>query len=88
MKVEFLKKFSKDLDNLKQKHVKLDLMHLIESMEGVDGLEKIPNTKKLKGHKAAYRTRIGDYRLGFFFENSTITLARFLHRKDIYKIFP
>lgn len=57
MKVEFLKKFSKDLDNLKLKHVKLSLIHLIESMEVVDSLEKIPNTKKLKGHKAAYRTR-------------------------------
>jgi mRNA interferase RelE/StbE len=88
MKVEFLKQFSKDLDNLKLKHVKPGLIHLIESMEVVDSLEKIPNTKKLKGHKTAYRTRIGDYRLGFFFENSTIILARFLHRKDIYKNFP
>jgi mRNA interferase RelE/StbE len=63
-------------------------MHLVELMESVDSLEKIPNTKKLKGHKTAYRTRVGDYRLGFFFENSTMLLARFVHRKDIYKIFP
>lgn len=88
MQVEFLKKFSKDLDDLKSKSLKLSLIRLIELMEEVDGLEKIPNTKKLKGHKTAYRTRLGDYRLGFFFENSTILLARFLHRKDIYKIFP
>jgi len=57
-------------------------------MESIGSLDKIPNTKKLKGHKSAYRTRVGDYRAGFFFENSTIFLARFLHRKDIYKIFP
>ena len=38
MKVEFLKKFSKDLDNLKTKSVKLALMHSIESMEVVDNL--------------------------------------------------
>lgn len=88
MQVEFLKKFSKDLDELKSKSLKLSLIRLIELMEEVDVLEKIPNTKKLKGHKTAYRTRLGDYRLGFFFENSTILLARFLHRKDIYKIFP
>lgn len=88
MKVEFLKKFSKDIDELKLKSVKLSLMRLIETMEEVDSLEKISNTKKLKGHKTAYRTRVGDYRLGFFFENSTIFLARFVHRKDIYKIFP
>jgi mRNA-degrading endonuclease RelE of RelBE toxin-antitoxin system len=88
MKVEFLKKFSKDLDDLKVKSVKQSLIRIIESMESIDSLEKIPNTKKLKGHKTAYRTRVGDYRLGFFYENSTILLARFVNRKDIYKIFP
>ena len=88
MNVEFLKRFSKDLDDIKNKSVKQALGRLIELMETVDALDKIPNTKKLKGHKSAYRTRIADYRVGFFFENSTILLARFLHRKDIYKIFP
>ena len=88
MNVEFLKRFSKDLDDIKNKSVKQAVSRLIELMETVDALDKIPNTKKLKGHKSAYRTRIADYRIGFFFENSTILLARFLHRKDIYKIFP
>lgn len=88
MTVEFLKSFSKDLDAIKIKSVKQSVVRLIELMETVDALDKIPNTKKLKGHKSAYRVKIGDYRLGFFFENSTILLARFLHRKDIYKIFP
>ena len=88
MKVEFLKKFSKDIDDLKTKSAKQSLLQLIELMESVDSLEKIPNTKKLKGHKTAYRTRVGDYRLGFFFEKSKISLARFVDRKDIYKFFP
>ena len=88
MKVEFLKKFSKDLDDVRTRPVKQALIRVIELMEESDSLDKIPNTKKLKGHRSAYRTRVGDYRLGFFFENSTILLARFVHRKDIYKIFP
>ena len=88
MNVEFLKRFSKDLDDIKNKSVKQAVTRLIELMETVDALDRIPNTKKLKGHKSAFRTRIADYRVGFFFENSTILLARFLHRKDIYKIFP
>jgi mRNA-degrading endonuclease RelE of RelBE toxin-antitoxin system len=88
MQVEFLKKFSKDLDELELKSVKQALTSLIQSMETAESLEGIPNTKKLKGHKTAYRTRIGDYRLGFFLQNSTILLARFVHRKDIYKVFP
>jgi len=88
MKVEFLKKFSKDIDNVRTRPVKQALTRIIELMEETDSLDKIPNTKKLKGHRTAYRTRVGDFRLGFFFENSTILLARFVHRKDIYKIFP
>lgn len=88
MKVEFLKKFSKDLDVIGSKSVKSNLLKVIELMESVDALDKIPNTKKLKGHKSAYRIRVGDYRLGFFLENETISIARFVHRKDIYKIFP
>ena len=88
MKVEFLKRFSKDLDDIKTKSVKQSVIRIIELMEEFEDLDKIPNTKKLKGHRSAYRTRVGDYRLGFFFENSTILLGRFLHRKDIYKIFP
>lgn len=88
MKVEFLKKFSKDIDDVRTRSVKQALIRIIESMEASDSLEKIPNTKKLKGHKSAYRTRVGDFRLGFFFDHSTILLARFVHRKDIYKIFP
>ncbi|MBP1468695.1 type II toxin-antitoxin system RelE/ParE family toxin [Candidatus Chloroploca sp. M-50] len=35
-----------------------------------------------------YRIRIGDYRLGLFVEDDTITVVRFLHRRDIYRYFP
>ncbi len=88
MKVEFLKKFSKDIDEIPVKSVKSALKRLIELMETADTLSSIPNTKKLQGHKTAYRSRVGDYRLGFFFENETIILARFVNRRDIYKLFP
>ncbi len=88
MKVEFLKSFSKDTDNIPLKSVKSALKRLIELMETIDALSNIPNTKKLQGHKTAYRTRVGDFRLGFFYENETIILARFVNRKDIYKLFP
>ena len=88
MKVIFLKEFSKDLDGISLKAVKLALIKAIERMETATTLTTIPHTKKLKGHKTAYRTRIGDYRLGFFFEDEVIYIARFVHRKDIYKLFP
>ncbi|MCF2487133.1 type II toxin-antitoxin system RelE/ParE family toxin [Dyadobacter sp. CY347] len=88
MKVEFLRKFSKDLDNLEKPAVKLALMKLIKSVEDADSLKDIPHTKKLKGFTNAYRIRIGDYRVGIFVENDVVELARIAHRKDIYNVFP
>ena len=88
MKVEFLKRFSKDIDELAVKSIRTALRRVIESIENANTLSEIPNTKKLQGHKSAYRIRVGNYRLGFFYENETLTLARFVDRKDIYKLFP
>jgi mRNA interferase RelE/StbE len=88
MQVEFLSRFSKDLDTINQKTIKTNIVKLIETIESVDNLSQISNLKKLVGHKSAYRIRIGDYRVGFFFENKKVIMARVVHRKDIYKVFP
>lgn len=88
MELEFLKKFSRDIEELNQKSVKLNLIKLIELLEVEEDLNNIPHLKKLQGHKTAYRIRLGDYRLGFFYEQNKIILARIVHRKDIYDLFP
>jgi len=43
---------------------------------------------KLSGHPATYSIRIGDYRIGLYFEGEEVYIARFLKRSDIYKVFP
>jgi mRNA-degrading endonuclease RelE of RelBE toxin-antitoxin system len=88
MQVEFLSKFSKDIDKINQKSVRNNLVKLIQLIESVNDLENLPNLKKLTGHKSAYRVRIGDYRVGFFYESKKVIFARIVHRKDIYKVFP
>jgi mRNA interferase RelE/StbE len=88
MKVEFLSKFEKDLDDLKHAPTKHSLIALIEKLEETADFLDIPNLKKLKGYKNAYRIRVRDYRVGIFIDEGTIQLARVKHRKDIYKIFP
>lgn len=45
MKIEFLKSFSKDLDGIKTKSVKQTVIRIIELMETVDTLDKIPILK-------------------------------------------
>jgi mRNA interferase RelE/StbE len=64
------------------------LIKLIHEIEAADSLSKISNLKKLSGHKSAYRIRIGDYRIGFFYESEKVIFARIVHRKEIYKVFP
>jgi mRNA interferase RelE/StbE len=88
MQIEFLNKFSKDIDNISIKSVKANLSKLIQLIESEENLNNVPHLKKLAGHKSAYRVRIGDYRVGFFYENHKVIFARVIHRKDIYKVFP
>jgi mRNA interferase RelE/StbE len=88
MQVEFLSKFSKDLDHISLKSVKKNVAKLILQMESEKNLDNIPHIKKLSGHESAYRARLGDYRIGFFYENNTVIFARVIHRKEIYKVFP
>ena len=88
MQVEFLSKFSNDVDRISQKSIRTKVAKLIRLMESESDLNNIPNLKKLVGHKSAYRVRLGDYRVGFFYESRKVIFARIVHRKDIYKVFP
>lgn len=61
---------------------------VINDIKSTDKIFSIANIKKLKGNPTAYSIRIGDFRLGFFYEDHSAILTRFLNRKDIYKFFP
>jgi mRNA interferase RelE/StbE len=64
------------------------VLKIIEEAESAYTLSGIKNIKKLKGDNISYRIRLGDYRIGLYFEKGVIEFARIVHRKDIYKIFP
>ncbi|MBI4945138.1 MAG: type II toxin-antitoxin system RelE/ParE family toxin [Bacteroidetes bacterium] len=82
------KRFLKDIEAVNDKHLKQQVEKIISEIEKTEQLNLLHNLKKMKGHKSAYRIRIGNHRLGFFFENQKIILTRLLNRKDIYKYFP
>ncbi len=89
MNVEYLPKFLKDLKALKSTVVFESINTLVfEEIPQSLGLEEIGNLSRLKGFGDAYRIRVGDYRIGFFFDGETITFARVLHRSEIYRYFP
>jgi mRNA interferase RelE/StbE len=88
MKIKFLIGFEKDLSRTRDKKLAQTLLDCIHLFDNAKKLEEIPNIKKLKGHPLAYRYRKGKYRIGFYFENNTITMAAFAPRSKIYKKFP
>lgn len=88
MKVIFLNSFKKDLLKINNLKLKQQVKRVIFELEKVENMTSIPDLKKLKGFSSAYRIRIGDYRLGFYYENEVVELVRLVKRNDIYKVFP
>ncbi len=68
--------------------IKRELYIVIQNLEAAQNLIDFPNCKKLSGHKTAYRIRLHNYRLGFFYSNNLIEIIRILDRKEVYRYFP
>jgi mRNA-degrading endonuclease RelE of RelBE toxin-antitoxin system len=89
IKVEYLPSFLKDLKALKSTPNYSKIRNLVfHEIPSCSSIGEIQNIKKLKASDSSYRLRLGDYRIGFFYENDTITFARVLHRREIYRSFP
>ncbi|WP_228236537.1 type II toxin-antitoxin system RelE family toxin [Allomuricauda sp. M10] len=88
MKIKYLKSLEKDLRKISDTKTKQKLRLIIEEIKEAKVLDEIKSIKKLAGHPTAFRIRVGQYRLGFYFENNTVILCRFVKRNDIYKLFP
>ncbi|MFO7864606.1 MAG: type II toxin-antitoxin system RelE/ParE family toxin [Salinivirgaceae bacterium] len=88
MIVQIDRQFSKDTRKINDKQLLGQLADLIENVQESEKISDLPNCKKLKGNKNAYRIRLRDYRIGFILENEAVVFIRFLNRKDIYKFFP
>lgn len=88
MEVKFLRSFLNDIKKINNKKLKIKIKDFIVELENMETLEELQNVKKMKGYPSAFRWRTGDYRLGFYKDENTVELARFLKRNDIYKVFP
>jgi mRNA interferase RelE/StbE len=88
MQVITTRQFEKDTEKELSKKLQLQLADIIQQIQQADHLMEISNLKKMKGYKNAYRIRLGEYRIGFLFENNTIKLSRVMNRKEIYRYFP
>ncbi|NVP18162.1 type II toxin-antitoxin system RelE/ParE family toxin [Candidatus Gracilibacteria bacterium] len=88
MIIEIDDSFKKDFLKIKNNDIRKRIISKIETIEKVDFLDEITNIKKLKGFEKYYRIRLGDYRIGFEYNQEKIILIRVRSRKDIYNIFP
>ena len=88
MKIEFRSGFERDLSQTRDKKLAKIILDCIRLFENANQLSDIPNVKKMTGHPTAYRYRKGKFRIGFYFENNTITFAAFAPRDKIYRKFP
>ena len=88
MNIEFTGKFEKQIDQIRDKKLKSEIANIVRAVIAAQTLARVPNLKKLKGYKTAYRIRTGNYRIGIIIQNNVILFAAFADRKDIYNIFP
>jgi mRNA interferase RelE/StbE len=88
MNVEFSKNFEKQIDRISDSKLKDEIANIVRLVINTESINQIPNMKKLKGFKSAYRIRSGDYRIGIIYQKGTVYFMAFANRKDMYKIFP
>ena len=88
MNVLIDRSFEKDTDKIGDSELLIKVADIIDQVRNSSNWKGIRNIKKLQGSNNYYRIRIGDYRIGSKIAGNTITFIRFLHRKEIYRVFP
>ena len=88
MNLEIRSSFEKDIKKIKDKTLKQRIRKAIVKIQDAKKLSDIGDVKKMGGADNAYRLRIGEYRIGFYYIDKKIILARFKGRKELYQYFP
>lgn len=88
MRVAARRSFERDIKKIKDQTVKQKIKAAIQEMQAAEKISDLPQIKKLAGHPYAYRVRVGNYRIGFYYLDEQIILARVKDRKDLYTYFP
>ena len=88
MKLQFASQFSKDLRKIKDQKLLSKIKIVVNECKLAQTLDDIKNVKKLKGYQDCYRIKIGDYRIGLAMIDDELIFTRFLHRREIYRLFP
>ena len=88
MIVEVFKAFHKDVANIDDVDVLIAIAEVVDYAKNIENIKEIPNLKKMKGYRTAFRIKIGNYRIGITVDDETIIFHRVLHRREVYRYFP
>jgi mRNA interferase RelE/StbE len=88
MKVNYNKKFLKQLAELPKNQQAKTEQFVFEQLPNAVSLSSLGNIEKMQGYDGFYKIRFGWYRLGLQLENDTVIIKTVMHRKEIYKFFP
>ena len=88
MKVVFRRSFVRDLRAISDQKLRDHVERAVVQVEQAATLRDLPNVIAMQGHTAAFRIRIGTYRIGLFRDGDRIEFVRFLHRREMYRYFP
>jgi mRNA interferase RelE/StbE len=86
VKVKYSKQFLRDIERVTNPALLQQLDEQISRLKSATRLSDAGQVTKLAAN--AFRLHVRDHRLGFFLEADTVTLHRFLDRKEIYRFFP
>lgn len=88
MKIEYRKRFLKELSKIPSEKRKRIEKFVFEELPKINSISDTGIIEQMKGYRSYYKVRFGSYRIGLKFDNDTVVLERALHRKDIYRYFP
>ncbi len=88
MEIRFRESFEKDLDEISDQLVFNEILKVIEIVGKTGRPQDIPNLKKLKGAKNAFRIKLGRFRIGLYIVGPIVEFTRVLPRNRIYHYFP
>ena len=88
MEIRYGAGFNRDLARIRNPDLSRRIGHIVEDLKAASTITEVRGVRRITGADDHYRIRIGDYRLGVSVEGDAVTLLRFAHRREIYRVFP
>jgi mRNA interferase RelE/StbE len=80
-------KFRKQLTKL-PKNDQIAVLDALDTLDEAETFADIPNMKAMQGYKNYFRIRVGNWRIGLFWDGELFQIQDVGKRGDFYKRFP